>query len=548
MAWHEATIVNREKVSGKYYNYFNVVGDDGIPNNVNLEKVHYNTVTENEEVNIVMIPFEEQSTEECKEAKRVELQKLKDFDSYKEVTDVGQFRISTTWVLWVKGEETRARLVARGYEEPGNVPSDSPTVEKANIRLMLTICQSKGWTVESSDVKSAFLQGRKLQRKVTLKPPREANVQKGTLWELNVALYGLDDASLQFYFECRDRLITLGCKQSEVDPCVFYHYNDNGDLDGILVSHVDDFLHGGSENFKRNIIEKLRQTFLMGSTESEKFRYVGFDIQQSEESIVIDQTDFAEEKIEIFDVGPERAKHSENNLTDAEKSTLRKVAGKIGWLARGTRPDLAFHQVEISTKFLNGKVKDLVAASKLVRKVKGSKSKIRIPKLGPFDEWKVEVSTDAALHNLNEGVDSTGAQLVLIVDKEGNSAPISWQSNKIKRIVDSTLEAESLSLVEGIKEGAYVKEMIEEAFNLKANSIRMEAIVDNKSTFDAVHSTSAVANKKLRRDIGRIKQDLNQGELQKLIWRPGKEQLADAMTKKTAPAHDLLRVFQTGQR
>ena len=47
-----------------------------------------------------MIPFEEQSTEECKEAKRVELQKLKDFDSYKEVTDVGQFRISTTWVLW----------------------------------------------------------------------------------------------------------------------------------------------------------------------------------------------------------------------------------------------------------------------------------------------------------------------------------------------------------------------------------------------------------------------------------------------------------------
>ena len=62
-----------------------------------------------------------------------------------------------------------------------------------------------------------------------------------------------------------------------------------------------------------------------------------------------------------------------------------------------------------------------------------------------------------------------------------------------------------------MKEGMYVKEMIEDAFNLKANSVPMNAIVDNKSTVEAVHSTTAVSDKKLRRDIACIKQHLSRG-------------------------------------
>ena len=123
-----------------------------------------------------------------------------------------------------------------------------------------------------------------------------------------------------------------------------------------------------------------------------------------------------------------------------------------------------------------------------------------------------------------------------------------WQSNKIKRIVGSTLEAECLSLVEGLEDGQYVREMVEEIFNLKAGTIKLEAIVDNKSTVDAVHSTASVSDKKLRRDIVCIKQQLSRGELNSLTWRPGNEQLADAMTKRTASALELLRVFQTGKR
>ena len=71
-------------------------------------------------------------------------------------------------MLWKKEEETRARLVARGFEEESEVPSDSPTVDKANLRVILAVAAAEGWIIETSDLKSAFLQGRTLDRKVKL--------------------------------------------------------------------------------------------------------------------------------------------------------------------------------------------------------------------------------------------------------------------------------------------------------------------------------------------------------------------------------------------
>ena len=131
-------------------------------------------VPDTEEVNMVLIPREEQQNEECRKAKLIELKKLEDFQSFKVVEDKGQFRISCRWVLWKKEEEIRARLVARGFEEDSEVPSDSPTVDKANLRVILAVAAAEGWTIETSDVKSAFLQGRRLVRKVPIVPPKKA--------------------------------------------------------------------------------------------------------------------------------------------------------------------------------------------------------------------------------------------------------------------------------------------------------------------------------------------------------------------------------------
>ena len=108
------TVLSRGKVLGRYYNYFN--GEDGILRNIDLERSKFRKIT-HEECNMVIIPKERHKDDDCIKAKEVELKKLKDFQSNSIVDDEGQYRISSTWVLWYKGEEVRNRLVARGFEE-----------------------------------------------------------------------------------------------------------------------------------------------------------------------------------------------------------------------------------------------------------------------------------------------------------------------------------------------------------------------------------------------------------------------------------------------
>ena len=96
------------KTTGQYKFWFNIVDDSGLQKCIDLED---NDLWKKiEEVNLVLIPRKRHNEPECLAAKQVELQKLRDFDTFVEVEDTGQSRISTTWVLWWKGTEVRARL------------------------------------------------------------------------------------------------------------------------------------------------------------------------------------------------------------------------------------------------------------------------------------------------------------------------------------------------------------------------------------------------------------------------------------------------------
>ena len=61
-----------------------------------------------EEANVVLFPKSRHEEEKSIQAKRAELQKLKDFHVYEEVPDRGQHCISTRWVLRAKGEQVKA--------------------------------------------------------------------------------------------------------------------------------------------------------------------------------------------------------------------------------------------------------------------------------------------------------------------------------------------------------------------------------------------------------------------------------------------------------
>ena len=109
---------------------------------------------------------------------------------------------------------------------------------------------SNNWKVNSIDVKAAFLQGQNFDREVYLKPPKKAMCSKNVLWKLNKCIYGLNDASRVWYFTLRTFLIGLGCIQLRTDPAAFYWYY-RGNLSGLILIHVDDFIFGGTQIFEK---------------------------------------------------------------------------------------------------------------------------------------------------------------------------------------------------------------------------------------------------------------------------------------------------------
>ena len=108
---------------------------------------------------------------------------------YMEVDDKGQDCISTTWVITKNGEQVKAHLVAREFEEVEEVEKDWPTVSKSTMRILMSVAVSKGWTVKGTNIKSAFLHGKEIQRDVYINPRCEAKRPAGKLWKLKKTLW-----------------------------------------------------------------------------------------------------------------------------------------------------------------------------------------------------------------------------------------------------------------------------------------------------------------------------------------------------------------------
>lgn len=80
------------------------------------------------------------------------------------------------------------------------------------------------------------------------------------------------------------------------------------------------------------------------------------------------------------------------------------------------------------------------------------------------------------------------------------------------------------------------------------HSLPIRALVDNKSTVDAVHAAvSLTSEKRLRKEIGAVKQMLKKGKLKQLKWVPTQHMLCDALTKKGVNCLRLMKAMQTGR-
>ena len=185
----------------------------------------------------------------------------------------------------------KARLCARGYEEVESFKTESQTCSRESVRLAITLIASNKWNLNAINIKTAFLQGKKIDWTVIIKPPKEAQTNK--LWKLNKCVYGLADALRCWYLRLKEELLKLNVTVSKYDPGLFYYTKDNK-LQGLVVCFIDDILWRGTAGFKADVIDRLGQTFNIGSKFSQTFTYLGIEFHQNNhKSITIDQNNHA---------------------------------------------------------------------------------------------------------------------------------------------------------------------------------------------------------------------------------------------------------------
>ena len=546
--WQHAQVIGRggkasSRVNRDYYN----VKIDEVPSGVYLDKVEWKRVEEEdeqqEEALVGLIPAKEQKTPECEEAKRRELEAFVKFKVYDEVKDVGQDRLSSRWILTDKSTPTekkiKARLVCRGFEEMVKVQADSPTGSKETLHMLLALAATNDWTVKSGDVKNAYLQGAKLDREVYMEAPAEAQ-KEGMVWKLNKAVYGMYDAGRRWFFKVEETLVKLGCVKSKYDHCLFT-FRQAGQLAGIILLWVDDIFHAGSKDFEQKVMTKIHNEFLIGRTAEETFLYIGLSIETTEAGITLDQINYIKDRVEPAQL---RGGSNDRPLDKEEMKLLRRQTGKINWAATQSRPDLAYDVVELSTKFKRGTLNDLKKANKAIIKLTSNPTKLLFPKIS--GKLKIISHSDAGFHNLPDKISSGRGHIIFLEGDDGRAAPLGWTSNKVKRVVGSTVAAEALSMQMALAHSIYLRAILAETLGINALEIPIKAHIDSNNLYQAIISTKFVEDKRLRLDIAQIQEEVQDQKVQ-VKWVKSESMLADCLTKRNAKADTLMEVLKTGK-
>ena len=526
--------INRK---GKYKDWFNV-RLDGATDITNMDFATLPRWRMLPEIEETLIAWEGQ---EIMKAKEAEIQQWKDREAYEEVEDEGQKSISVRWVIKEKevlGEKkVKARLVARGFEEDENMDKDSPTCSKEGLRAVLMLIEHQGWKTMSMDISGAYLQGKTMQRDVYLEPPKE--YRNGNLWKLKKTVYGLKDAAREWYLSVRDALKNIGVKECLNDSAIYYERQE-GNLQGIIALHVDDFIWGGNTNFIEGTIKKLKNKFNFGKEEEGNFKFLGMQIYRNEiNELCMDQNAY----VNTIDVIENITGKDYEALNVKETRNYRSLVGQLNWLSRQSRPDIAYEVSERSSYGKHPLKEDVKKLNKLVKKTKFTDVKLTFPKVKDLEKSELICYSDASLGNLKDG-GSQGGYIVFWKNEENKIGTIAWRSRRLRRVAWSTLAAETLALVEAVDAAIFIKNIVKEITN---KDVPIKCMVDNKSLERNLRSLKPVEEKGLRAYIGSIREKMTNGEIKKVEWIATNKQLANCLTKKGASSQGLINTLQGGK-
>ena len=234
--------------------------------------------------------------------------------------------------------EFKSRLVSCGnFEDAEGVRTDAPTSDIETHALVAVFAACHGVPLYSSDIKNAYFQAMPIDRTVIMRQPQGGlpGVDPDAFLLIRVPVYGLCDSGRGFWKKVDHDAKAVGLLSSRIFPAFYYHV-ENGVVDVVLTTHVDDFLWACTET-GHAVVNRLLTKFEVGRKEKGRIRFCGKQFDVEGHDALLDVADNTRKTTYI-----EIAKHRNpaDLVTKGEEKQLTSVVGSLSWIARQARPDI----------------------------------------------------------------------------------------------------------------------------------------------------------------------------------------------------------------
>jgi hypothetical protein len=491
------------------------------------------------------------------DAVQSEIENLKQHGTWKLVKlPPGRKPIGSKWIFDVKGHSSgdgsigkfKARLVAQGFSQREGVDYKevfSPVANIEAIRLQLSIAAHYGWKLHHIDIVGAFLNGDMDTTVYMKQPPGMVNQgQEDLVCELLKSLYGLKQAGRTWNKKLDGFLTRIGFLRTSADPCIYL--KRVGDRLIIAGIHVDDILLVyNDDELLQDLIKSLKAEWDITDL-GEPTVLLGMRIRRDpvSGSISLDQEEYIRETLRMYNMANCKSSdlpHQVNLPLTKEmcpstkeevcemsniKALYGELIGRLLWISRNTRPDIA-HSVGVLCRFIaNPGLRHWNAAKLVLRYLSGTNTTGILYKRNLTEKkvFKVHAFSDADWAGDPDTRRSISANVFIAAN-----GPIAWRSTLQRKPSQSSCESEYVSQAAAANTATWLRQLLKDlGFPVDKP---MEIFGDNQGSISIAQNHRADPRSRHIEVKMHLQRHLVEEGHIKITYVPTSEMVADSLTK-----------------
>jgi hypothetical protein len=440
-------------------------------------------------------------------------------------------------------ERFKAHLVACGNEQQEGINYNdtfAPVLDLATARLILALSVIWKNPARHGDIPAAYTKAHiESDSDIYMYPPNGMTLTKeeqlaggaSPVLKLQRSLYGLKQAGRLWNNLLHAQLLTNGYTRCKTDLCLYYKREDaNISVVGI---YVDDLLATAtSASMTNELFTNLKALDVKDLGVVRKF--LGMRVEFKDDGFTLDQETLTRDYLEahsMTNANPvstpttlHRDPEDDKQLDPNQVKAFRTLAGGLLWLARCTRPDIAFAVHQMTRRTHAPRVADMRLGKRVLRYLIGTVSAKLHMKQSTHGELTLCAYTDADFAAQESDRKSISAATVHL-----NGLLVNWYCTKQSNVSLSTMESEFVASARGVQDLLGCYELLQEVGCMTEQPMKL--YMDNQAAIAQIQSEASSQRSKHIDIKYKFLKDLYYKKRLTPIHVPTKSMIADLMTK-----------------